>query len=180
MSLKYGLLAFLNYGPATGYDLHKMYPKPVRPTIGFTYRALTSMAKEGLVESVRVNQEKRPDRNVFSITEAGRAVFIKWLTTPIHVKVPRNTVLVQLAFGGIAGKSVMLNNVRAHREELIKAAMPLCDRKQWGFVLKSEKKAAQAIEDPYRQVMYESAVDYINLQIKWLDSIEERLSQIKE
>jgi len=180
LSLKYSLLALLSYGSATGYDLHKMYPKPLRPTVGFIYRALTSMAKEDLVESTRVNQEKRPDRNVFNLTEAGKVEFINWLTTPIHFKIPRNTIMVQLAFGNLIGKSAMINNIRSHREEIRKTTLLFSDPKQWKHVMGKRNKAAKAKEDPYLQLMYESSVEFLNLQIQLLDSIENKLLKIKE
>lgn len=180
MSLKYSLLALLSYGPSTGYDLHKMYPKPLRPTIGFIYRALTSMAKEDLVESTRVNQEKRPDRNVFSLTEAGKTEFINWLSTPIHFKLPRNSIMVQLAFGSLTGKSAMINNIRSHREEIRKTALLFSDPKQWKYVMGKKNKLAKANEDPYLQLMYESSVEFLNLQIQLLDSVEKKLLKIKE
>jgi DNA-binding PadR family transcriptional regulator len=180
LSLKYSLLALLSYGPATGYDLHKMYPKPLRPTIGFIYRALTAMEKEDLVESIRVNQEKRPDRNVFSLTESGKAEFINWLSTPLHFKLPRNTIMVQLGFGNLIGKAAMLNNIRTHREEIRKTTLLFSDAKQWDYVMGKKKKTSKAMGDPYIQLMYESSMDMLNLQILWLDTVEKKLLKFKE
>jgi PadR family transcriptional regulator, regulatory protein AphA len=179
LSLKYGLLGYLSYGPQTGYDMHKMYPKPLRPTIGFIYRTLIAMTKEGLVESTRVNQEKRPDRNLFSITEAGRVELVKWLTTPLHFSIPRNTLLVQLAFGKIAGKEAMLNDIRSHRDEVKSKLVLFRDQRQWGPILK-KKRSTHTIEDPYRQIVYESVLDILNYQVEWLDSMEKKVSQVKE
>jgi DNA-binding PadR family transcriptional regulator len=179
LSLKYGLLGYLSEGPQTGYVLHKLYPKPIRPTIGYIYRSLIAMTKEGLVESTRVNQEKRPDRNVFTITEAGRAELANWLTTPLHFSIPRNTLIVQLAFGRLAGKEAMLNDIRSYRDELKNAAILFGDQRQWGPILK-KKKSARNIEDPYRQIMYESTMVFLKYQIEWLDSMEEKISRITE
>lgn len=179
MSLKYGLLAHLSDGPMTGYDMHKRYPKPLRPTIGFIYRTLISMAKEGLVESIRVNQEKRPDRNVFSITEAGKVELMKWLTTPLHYTIARNTIMLQLAFGRLAGKQAILNDIRSYREEMEANLNLFTDMRQWGPILK-KKRSSRTVEDPYQQLLYESVVAMLSSEVKVLVALEEKINQIEE
>jgi PadR family transcriptional regulator, regulatory protein AphA len=179
LSLKYGLLAHLSYGPMTGYDMHKRYPKPLRPTIGIIYRTLISMAKEGLVESTRVNQEKRPDRNVFSITEAGRAELMKWLTTPLHFAIQRNTVMLQVAFGRLVGKQAILNDIRSYREEMETKLKLFTDMRQWGPILK-KKKSSLTVEDPYRQALYESVVDMLSSEVEVLVAMEAKINRIEE
>jgi len=81
MKLKFGLLGFLYYEPATGYQLTKKFFKPLRPIRHVVYRHLNSMLEEGLVEVDRVEQDKYPTKNVFHITQKGRDTLRDWLIT---------------------------------------------------------------------------------------------------
>jgi PadR family transcriptional regulator, regulatory protein AphA len=179
LSLKYGLLGYLSSRAMTGYELHKLYPKPMRPTIAFIYRALAAMDREGLVESVRVNQEKRPDRNVFSITEAGLKELDSWLSTPQHFKVPRSTVLVQLWFGSRLDKAAILNDLVAYRDEVKDVLAALSQRRQWGPALTRIGRPRNA-EDAYHKLVYESSLAYLKGQIEWMEGIIENIAEFPD
>jgi DNA-binding PadR family transcriptional regulator len=179
MSLKYGVLGFLSDKPRTGYELHKLYPRPARPTIGYIYRALINMAKQGLVESTRVEQEKRPGRNVFSITEAGLAELDRWLGTPIPFMVPRNTQLVQIWFGSRIGKEKLIANLEARRDQEKAVLDALSDTKNWRLPGKT-RAAKRDVNTVYRKVAYESAVSYLTREINWLNDIIEAIRRIEE
>lgn len=178
MSLKYGLLGFLTYQPRTGYELHKLYVKPMRPTIAYIYRALTEMAKKGLVKAVHVDQEKRPARNVFEITDAGLVELDKWLGTPLPFMLPRNTLIVQVWFGSRIGKDKLAANVTAYRDEGKAILEVLKDRKQWAIV-STGKLPGRDVNSRYRILAYSSAIDLLERQIDWLDSIIAKLGQFE-
>jgi PadR family transcriptional regulator AphA len=81
-------LAILFEGETTGYDIRKQstegeYAYFVEASYGSIYPALARLEKDGLVTS-RVEQQKgRPARKVYSITEAGRRVFLDSLFEPL-------------------------------------------------------------------------------------------------
>jgi PadR family transcriptional regulator, regulatory protein AphA len=114
MSLKYTLLGFLSYGPKTGYDLLKMFFEPLRPSQSQIYRKLNILNEEGLIECERVNQEKLPYKNVFSITDNGIAELKNWLKAPPEFIVPRETLLDKLWFGSLVTKKDMVNDVKKY------------------------------------------------------------------
>ena len=76
MSLKYAVLAALLEGEASGYDLAKLFDVSVANFWAATpqqlYRELDRLAGDGLVEAHVVRQERRPDKRMFTLTEAGR------------------------------------------------------------------------------------------------------------
>ena len=179
MSLKYGLLGFLSNQPNTGYELHKLYPEPTRPTIAYIYRTLANMAKEGLVEYTRVGQENRPDRKVYRITDTGTAELQRWLDAPLHFEIPRNTILVQVWFGSRIGRDKLTANIRSYRAEIKTVMDKLSSRRQWS--LAGPKKGLKRDNDAqYRAMVYQSVIAYLNNQIEWLDSILERIKQLPE
>ncbi len=179
MSLKYGLLGFLSEQPRTGYELHKLYPAPVRPTIAYIYRALTNLAKEGLVESTRVAQEKRPNRNVFRITKAGLAELDKWLETPLDFVPPRNTFLVQIWFGRRVGKEKLIANIKAYREQIKTNLEAFNNWPEWKSLLRNDR-SKRDIDLLYRTLTLETSVNYLNAQLNWLDSLTKKIMKIDD
>ena len=81
-------LGILTRGPATGYEIKKLfdddgYQHFVEASFGSIYPALTRLTAEGFVSVREEAQDKRPDRKVYSITPAGRTAFIASLMKPL-------------------------------------------------------------------------------------------------
>ncbi|MGW2474126.1 PadR family transcriptional regulator [Streptomyces sp. NPDC001665] len=76
MSLKYAVLAALLEGEASGYDLAKVFDVSVANFWSATpqqlYRELDRLAEHGLIEARVVEQERRPNKRLFTLTSAGR------------------------------------------------------------------------------------------------------------
>lgn len=85
MNTKELLLSVLMAGPATGYDIKKILEQEVSKIVDVTisniYPALNELADEGLVTFERVEQESRPAKKIYAITDAGRAACIDTLMT---------------------------------------------------------------------------------------------------
>ena len=104
MSLEYAILGFLNYHPYTGYDLKKIFDTSIRhfwpADQSQIYRTLARLTEQGFAEMEKVAQDDRPDRKVYSITEAGREELMKWLAGPAPLGDARNAPLIQVFFAG--------------------------------------------------------------------------------
>jgi len=101
-------LGFLLQGPAHGYDLYARVEKGLGPfwRIGMShlYGALKQLQREELVHSSLLPQEKRPPRKVYTITPAGREVFLAWATQPVRaVRDIRVEFLAKLYFHRMLG-----------------------------------------------------------------------------
>ena len=76
MSLEYAILGFLNYHPYSGYDLKKVFDNLVRhfwpADQSQIYRTLSNLIQTWLGEMEVIEQNDRPDRKVYSITETGQ------------------------------------------------------------------------------------------------------------
>ncbi|MFJ3235581.1 PadR family transcriptional regulator [Streptomyces sp. NPDC086787] len=77
MALRNAVMAALLGGEASGYDLAKGFEASVAnfwmATAQQIYRELERMESEGLVSARLVQQERRPNKRLFSLTETGRA-----------------------------------------------------------------------------------------------------------
>lgn len=80
-------------------------------SFGQIYPALKRLTEEGYVAKKTERQKGRPDRNMYSLTEAGKKRLKEWLMVPAEPEVPRNELLLKLFFGGHAPVSVSRNNV---------------------------------------------------------------------
>ena len=104
MSLEFAILGFLNYQPYTGYDLKKIFDTSIRhfwpADQSQIYRTLSRLTENGWAEMEKIPQDDRPDRKVYSITEAGRAELLRWLSGPPPMGEPRSAPLIQVFFAG--------------------------------------------------------------------------------
>jgi PadR family transcriptional regulator, regulatory protein AphA len=104
MSLDHAILGFLSYKPLSGYDLKAVFDLSVQhfwpADQSQIYRTLSRLAESGLTEIEVIEQEERPDRKVYHITEQGREELHRWLTDPPPPKEKRMADLVQIFFAG--------------------------------------------------------------------------------
>ena len=102
MPLAHAILATLDFQPMTGYDLKKFFDQSVghfwSTTQSHIYKALSDLEGQGWVEMHPIPQEDKPNRKVYSITEAGLVELHHWLTTPLSSAPVREAWLVQIFF----------------------------------------------------------------------------------
>jgi len=89
MPIQHAVLALLTEGPSYGYELRSSFEEAIGPqwgelNIGHVYQVLDRLVRDGLVTKKRVDQETRPDKNVYRITKAGQRELERWLAEP-HV-----------------------------------------------------------------------------------------------
>ena len=103
MSLPHAILGLLQSEPMTGYDLKtREFDQSIAhfwpADQAQIYRTLDKMTEEGWVESHVEIQQDRPNRKVYSLTDAGRAELQRWLATPQALPVYREPFLIQIFF----------------------------------------------------------------------------------
>ena len=102
MSLSHAILGFLDYRPMSGYDLKKFFDQSVAhfwsATQSHIYKALETLEMDGMVELQVIQQERKPNRKQYKITEAGRAELRRWVSTPLPVEAKREAWLIQVFF----------------------------------------------------------------------------------
>ena len=96
-------LAILTRGDATGYEIKKLFEEGgyghfVEASFGSIYPALSRLTEEGLVSVRAEAQEKRPDRKVYTLTEAGRRSVTVALMKPLAEDKHRSPFLFAMLF----------------------------------------------------------------------------------
>ena len=177
MSLEYAILGFLNYHPYTGYDLKKIFDTSVRhfwpADQSQIYRTLARLMENGLAEMEKVPQEDRPDRKVYSITQAGRVSLRQWLLAPPPMDEPRSAPLIQVFFTGQLSDEEILAKFEGF------AAM------MRGFLAAYDQVPAQI--GPYQQeitsprehffwlLTLDNGVRNMRASLEWAESVIERI-----
>ena len=99
---QYALLGLLSRGSHSGYDLKKQIESSIghfwRESYGQIYPNLKLLERTGHVTSELERQEGRPDKKVYTITNAGRAALERWLEGSPKPTPPRNELLLKLFF----------------------------------------------------------------------------------
>lgn len=100
MALRHAALAALLEGEASGYQLAKRFDVSVANFWSATpqqlYRELDRLEADGLVRARLVRQQRRPDKRVFTLTEAGRAELGRFTEVPAKPVAMRDELLVKL------------------------------------------------------------------------------------
>ncbi len=125
-TLGYALLGLLAERPLSGYDLAQQMKTPV----GFFWHArhsqiypeLARLEADGMVTHAVVEQYDRPDKKLYTITEAGLATLKEWLVTPTAITPIRDELVLKAYNLGLADPQQAIALFRAeelrHREQL--------------------------------------------------------------
>ena len=100
MALRNAILATLLDGEASGYDLSKAFNASVAnfwmATSQQLYKELEAMESQGLVTARIVEQDRRPTKRLYSLTEAGLAALSAFTAQPAKPTAIRDELLVKV------------------------------------------------------------------------------------
>lgn len=100
MALRHAVLAALLEGEASGYQLAKRFDVSVANFWSATpqqlYRELERLEEEGLLLGRVVEQRRRPNKRVFTLTAAGRDELRAFIAQPARPTAIRDDLLVKL------------------------------------------------------------------------------------
>ncbi|MEF9880948.1 PadR family transcriptional regulator [Streptomyces sp. P9-A4] len=135
MSLKHAVLAALLEGEASGYDLAKIFDVSVANFWAATpqqlYRELDRLAVAGLITARVVEQERRPNKRMFSLTEPGRRDLAAYTSTPPRPSAVRDELMVQVQACD-EGDTKAVREFVAQRMETARAKLARYDRlREW-------------------------------------------------
>lgn len=182
MSLEYAILGFLRQKPLSGYDLKSLFDRSVRhfwpADQSRIYRALSHLPERGWATVEVVEQEDRPDRKLYHITEAGRSEFHRWLAAPLPLKETRSAALIQLFFAAELSDEEVLATLRQQAEYWRSA---LADLEAIPGAVAPAVARGEAAGASRRQffalLTLECGVASVRAQIAWLESVIARFER---
>jgi DNA-binding PadR family transcriptional regulator len=183
MSLGHAILGFVSGRPLSGYDLKKRFDHSVghfwTATQSQIYRTLKRMADDGWVTMTVVDQDDRPDRKLYHITDDGRRELHRWLTAEPEPLVIRHPWLVRVFFADQLSDEEIAALFEA------RAASLRAQRERY------EVAIPPAIEEAFRQIgsnrarrMWQFTLDYglmrLEAELRWIEDALAELADLPE
>ncbi|HLO29362.1 MAG TPA: PadR family transcriptional regulator [Anaerolineales bacterium] len=171
MPLSHAILGFLDYGPMSGYDLKKLFDQSVAhfwsATQSHIYKALENLESEGMVESRVIQQEGKPNRKQYKITNAGRTELRRWVSTPLPVESNRAAWLIQVFFAhNLTNEEIA--NLFEKRIERLRTSLSECQMAQNNIDKNYQKVGIKRLRNLW-QLTLDYGVDYYENEIDWLE-----------
>ncbi|MDF2844092.1 MAG: putative transcriptional regulator [Herbinix sp.] len=115
----YIILGLLNHEDLSGYDIKKradyMISSFWEVGYGQIYPTLARLEKDELVTKRTSEETKGPERNLYSITEAGRITLTEWLKLPEQKEYTKYEILLKLFFGSLVSVEDSTNRIEAFK-----------------------------------------------------------------
>jgi DNA-binding PadR family transcriptional regulator len=156
------ILGYLRLGgPTHGYQLlariHRDLSGVWRVAPSQLYATLARLENEGLVRGTREEQENRPARTRYALTERGEALFWQWVHTPVpRVRLLRSELLPKIFF----------------LQKLAPERLPelLALQKDALLALKT-KVAAERPADPFQEVLRNFRLAQLSAGLQWIETL---------
>jgi len=181
VALRHAVLAALLEGEASGYQLAKRFDVSVANFWSATpqqlYRELDRLEADGFVRARLVRQQRRPDKRVLTLTDAGRAELQRFTGTPAKPVAMRDELLVKLQAID-AGDAHAVTKELMSRLDRAHAKLARYDRLLADMLDGREEDAFERDSDrigPYLTLMGGRAYEQTN--IRWCTAALEVLSR---
>lgn len=163
MSVKHGLLALLERGPAYGYQLRAAFESATGNTwplnIGQVYTTLNRLERDQLVEALPENDSgQRPYR----ITESGRRQLAGWFASPVQAADrPRDELTIKLALAVTTPGVDVADVIQRQRTATLRLLQEY-----------TRLKAAEDNPELAWRLVLESMIFRAEAEVRWLDHTE--------
>ena len=161
----------------TGYDLKKTFDSSLNffwsAQTSQVYRDLGNLEEKGYASHTVVNQEDRPDKKIFKITDEGKKAFIDWLKDYPKDNVTRDQLLVHLFFSASLDLNVVKREIKFYK----KIQEENLEKIENNEVLKSEVKEGFEKEKMFWQLCALKGKYAYEANIKWAENVLEILKE---
>lgn len=181
MSLSHGILGFLSYGSMTGYDLSKAFDSSVKffwyAQASHIYLELNKLEQKSFVTCQHIMQTEKPNKKLYTITEAGKKEFLNWLSAEHKelTKGMKNAFLMKIFFCGNKTPQESILILTGFRED--------CQQ----YLLEMENIPQSIVSygefvEPYQTLYWEFAADFghsaIQMHMDWAERCINRLKEL--
>ncbi|WP_327180627.1 PadR family transcriptional regulator [Streptomyces sp. NBC_01334] len=169
MPLHHAVLALLTRRPNHGYELKARFEEAVGPqwgglNIGHLYQILERLVRDGYVSRSQVTQTDRPDKNLYTLTEAGEAELRSWATTAwVRVGGFRDELFLKLLGAVALGPQALTTLIDSQRQTYLSELAGL-----------AQQRRAHA-DEPLVAVLIDAAIAHTKADLGLLDSAAQHL-----
>ncbi|NJL47293.1 MAG: PadR family transcriptional regulator [Leptolyngbyaceae cyanobacterium SM2_5_2] len=178
MALSHAILSALTERQCSGYDLAKQFDG----SVGFfwhashqqIYRELTKLEQQDLLTAETVPQEGRPDKKLYQVTEAGRAMLREWIAQPSIYPPTKDDLLVKLFVGYLVPPATLIATLERERAQHAATLDAYRTIEQKIFAnLEAMPQAAQ-----FQHITLRNGIHYETAWLAWCDETLERLERM--
>jgi len=172
MSMKHAILGLLDLTPMTGYDVKKNFDATIAHfwagDQSQIYRTLASLVDKGLARVSVLEQSGKPNRNVHTITEAGRVELDRWLRSPLERDVTREPFLARLFFAGKIGEEAV-GALLDERRQLALAQLTALE------AMRRADLVAPDLRIRMQLATLDNGIAHTRTELEWLNELEKTL-----
>lgn len=170
--MKYLFLSLLSQAPTHGYNLLQTYADLFSAALpplnaGQIYTTLSRLERDGLVSKVDIEQEGKPDKRVYELTDDGRLALQGWFAEPLTGPRLKDNFFLKLISARISGLIEPQQLITGQRQQYLQSLHDLN-----ALLLKPEMQ-----EDPSKSLLVQGAILHLKADLEWLDLCEEVFSQ---
>jgi DNA-binding PadR family transcriptional regulator len=163
-AVRWGLLALFADGPKYRYQLRTEFDARTGGTwalnVGQVYTTLDRLARDGYVRSVGDNDD---GREVFAITDQGRAALADWFGTPVtDTDRPRSELAIKLSMAAADPRADVALVVQTQRTESMRQMRDFTDL----------RRQAEQDDDDAWLLFLDHLIFALESEIRWLDHAE--------
>ncbi len=174
MSVRHAVLGLLAQRPRHGYELRAAFEAvvggedtwDVKPAQ--IYSTLTRLAENGFVVEHGVAQDGGPEKRIYAITPLGQAALREWFGSAVEREHQRDEFFVKLMLCLATGQADPRKLIQIQRGRLFQ------DLHQ----LTVHRSRADPHYELARILLYDKAIMHLEADLRWLDAIEARLTEI--
>ena len=177
-TITYAVLGFLaRWGATSGYDLKRRFDQGMgyawEATHSQIYNELRRLKRYGWAEMETEEQDTRPDRKVYHITERGQEALSVWLRQPVGLPRLRDELALKTMLGAFAPEKTLLQNLQAaalvHEQRLAELQQELSDHGDPGDVAAWEQPIESGkTRDPYIGLVVQFGIHFEAMYLDWL------------
>ena len=177
--LKHGILGLLNYQSMTGYEINTVFRDSLcyfwNARTSQIYRELQTLEQKEWVTKTCVPQQGKPDKNIFTITKAGREELLRWLSEDSPDMAQRIPILMKVFFMGERNRE---ENIRYFKN--LKACCELFLH-SLEAVPKHIEDYSNYLDNREKAQYWHMTVDYgrrnLRMHMEWAESCIEKLER---
>lgn len=182
---QYAILGILTIAPMSGYDIKKFTEKSMmnafwNENYAWIYPTLKQLEQDGLVSSSSAKQAGRPARQLYTLTERGRAELCRWLGEPTSFhQIERNEHLLKLFFADQVSPSLTLEQMKLLHENLAKTLASLLDLERLASAaVASQQESGGRFYSPYRLLALDYGLQMTRAQLSWCEGSIAKLEEL--
>lgn len=162
------ILGILSQHSCTGYDIKEILKNDLsgcyNGTFGMIYPTLNKLEKEGKVKKEKIVQKKKPDKNIYSITDKGIKEFDNYVNSSLERDKLKSDFLVRMYLGSSLSKK-RLRKIITDQITYKSSLLDLLIKRN----INNKENVAQSLAVSYEIAICEAEIRTLELYLRQLD-----------